>query len=86
MNNAAMPPDMVAPAAAFLADENCEINGEVLRAGLGGVACIAIVASQGIYKTPLTAEDIAENLTEIMDIRDSAAVEIVDPNRKTRYC
>ncbi|WP_109530318.1 MULTISPECIES: SDR family NAD(P)-dependent oxidoreductase [Nocardia] len=75
--NAAMPPDMVAPAAAFLAHENCELNGEVLRAGLGGVARIAIVASQGIYKTPLTAEDIAENLTEIMDIRDSAAVEIV---------
>ena len=74
--NAAMPPDMVAPAAAYLAHENCELNGEVLRAGLGGVARIAIVASQGIYKTPLTAEDIAENLAEIMDVRDSAAVEI----------
>ncbi|MET7770026.1 SDR family NAD(P)-dependent oxidoreductase [Nocardia sp. NPDC005366] len=74
--NAAMPPDMVSPAAAYLAHENCALDGEVLRAGLGGVARIAIVASQGIYKSPLTAEDIADNLTAIMDIRDSAAVEI----------
>ncbi|MBH0776318.1 SDR family NAD(P)-dependent oxidoreductase [Nocardia bovistercoris] len=74
--NAAMPPDMVAPAAAYLAHETCALNGEVLRAGLGGVARIAIVASQGIHKSPLTAEDIADHLGEILDIRESPAVEI----------
>jgi len=34
---------------------------------MGGVSRIAVVHSPGITKTPLTAEDIAENLDAIMD-------------------
>ena len=46
--NASMPPELCAPAAAFLAHESCSLNGEVLQIGMGGVARIAVVRSQGI--------------------------------------
>jgi NAD(P)-dependent dehydrogenase (short-subunit alcohol dehydrogenase family) len=69
--NASMPPEMCAPAAAFLAHESCPLNGEVLQTGMGTVARIAVVRTQGIAKSPLTAEDIAANLDEIMNITDA---------------
>jgi NAD(P)-dependent dehydrogenase (short-subunit alcohol dehydrogenase family) len=69
--NASMPPDLCAPAAAFLAHESCPLNGEVLQTGMGSVARIAVVFSQGIWRSPMTAEDIAENIDTIMDIRDA---------------
>jgi NAD(P)-dependent dehydrogenase (short-subunit alcohol dehydrogenase family) len=69
--NASMPPDLCAPVAAFLAHESCPLNGEVLVAGMGGVARIAVVCSEGIVKPAVTVEDIAENLEKIMDTRDA---------------
>ncbi|MGA5544583.1 SDR family NAD(P)-dependent oxidoreductase [Mycobacterium sp. NPDC051198] len=75
--NAAMPPDLCAPAAAFLAHDSCLLSGEILRVGLGGVARIAVVASQGINQTSLTAEDIAENLGTIMDLSAGQVSEAV---------
>lgn len=75
--NAAMPPDLCAPAAAFLAHDSCRLSGEILRVGLGGVARIAVVASRGINQTPLTAEDIAENLGTIMDLSAGEVSEVV---------
>jgi NAD(P)-dependent dehydrogenase (short-subunit alcohol dehydrogenase family) len=69
--NASMPPDLCAPAAAFLAHESCPLNGEVLVAGMGGVSRIAVVSSQGISKPAITVEDIAQNLATIMDTRDA---------------
>lgn len=68
---ASMTPDLVAPAAAFLAHELCPLNGEVLQAGLGGVQRIAVACSQGISKRGLTPEDIAENLDAVMNMADS---------------
>lgn len=65
---ASMTPDLVAPAAAFLAHESCPLNGEVLQAGLGGVARLAVLCSHGISKRDLTLEDIADNLDTIMDM------------------
>ena len=69
--NASMPPEMCAPAAAFLAHESCPLNGEVLQIGMGGVSRIAVVNTPGISKSPLTAEDIAENLDAIMDVSEA---------------
>ena len=69
--NDSMPPEMCAPAAVFLAHESCPLNGEVLQVGMGGVSRIAVVHSQGINKTALTAEDIAENLDQVMDLSDA---------------
>jgi NAD(P)-dependent dehydrogenase (short-subunit alcohol dehydrogenase family) len=73
--NASMPPDLCAPAAVFLAHESCSLNGEVLLSGMGSVARIAVVRSQGIWKSPLMAEDIAENLDQIMDLNDAHVTE-----------
>ena len=69
--NASMPPEMCAPAAAFLAHESCPLNGEILQIGVGSVSRIAVVRTQGIAKTPLTAEDIAANLDSIMYAGDA---------------
>lgn len=66
-----MPPELCAPAAAFLAHESCPLNGEVLQIGMGGVARLAVVHTQGISKDSLTAEDIAENLDTILDVTDA---------------
>jgi NAD(P)-dependent dehydrogenase (short-subunit alcohol dehydrogenase family) len=68
--NASMPPEMCAPAAAFLTHESCPLNGEVLQIGMGSVARIAVVYTQGLAKSPLTAEDIAQNIETIMDTGD----------------
>ena len=76
--NANMTPDLVAPAAAFLAHESCPLNGEVLQAGLGGVARIAVLCSRGISKRKLTPEDIADNLDTIMDMDGGQVRSAVD--------
>jgi len=73
--NASMPPELCAPAAAFLAHESCPLNGEVLQIGMGAVSRIAVVRTAGISKSPLTAEDIAENLESILDVRDALVTE-----------
>lgn len=67
--NASMPPDLCAPAVAYLAHESCALTGEVLQVGMGGVARLAVVHGEGINKSPLGAEDIADNLDTIMDVR-----------------
>jgi NAD(P)-dependent dehydrogenase (short-subunit alcohol dehydrogenase family) len=69
--NTSMPPDLCSPAAAFLAHPSCQLNGEVLQAGMGGVARIAVVCSRGFFKQNVTAEDIADNLEAIMDTHDA---------------
>jgi NAD(P)-dependent dehydrogenase (short-subunit alcohol dehydrogenase family) len=66
--NASMPPDLCAPAAAFLAHECCELTGEVLQTGMGGVSRLAITHTVGIAKDPLSIEDVAESLGSIMDL------------------
>jgi hypothetical protein len=69
--NASMPPDLCAPAAAFLAHESCPLTGEVLQVGMGGVSRLAVVHTTGIAKDALSVEDIADNLDTIMDTTDA---------------
>lgn len=76
--NASMPPELCAPAAAFLAHEDCPLNGEILQIGMGGVARIAVVRTVGVVKTPLTAEDIAENVEAIMNISDAQVTAVTE--------
>ncbi|MCV7223130.1 SDR family NAD(P)-dependent oxidoreductase [Mycolicibacterium elephantis] len=73
--NASMPPELCAPAAVFLAHESCALNGEVLMTGMGGVSRLAVVRTQGITKSPLTVEDIADNLDQIMNVNDAYITE-----------
>ncbi|ORA68270.1 hypothetical protein BST23_04080 [Mycolicibacterium elephantis] len=73
--NASMPPELCAPAAVFLAHESCALNGEVLMTGMGGVSRLAVVRTQGITNSPLTVEDIADNLDQIMNVNDAYVTE-----------
>ncbi|MDH6242576.1 SDR family NAD(P)-dependent oxidoreductase [Mycobacterium sp. OTB74] len=66
--NASMPPELCAPAVAYLAHEVCKLNGEVLQVGMGGVARLAFVAAKGLRQSSLTAESIAENIDTVLDI------------------
>jgi NAD(P)-dependent dehydrogenase (short-subunit alcohol dehydrogenase family) len=75
--NASMPPEMCAPAAAFLAHESCPLSGEILQIGMGSVARIAVVHTQGIAKSPLTAEDIAQNVDAIMNVDDARVTDTI---------
>jgi NAD(P)-dependent dehydrogenase (short-subunit alcohol dehydrogenase family) len=68
---ASMPPDLCSPGAVYLAHESCPLNGEVLQVGMGGISRLAVVHTQGIAKEPLTAEDIAENISTILDVTDA---------------
>lgn len=71
--NASMPPELCAPAMAYLAHEDCRLNGEVLQVGMGGVARMAFVTSKGLRRESLTAEDIAENIDTVLDIDGAEA-------------
>jgi len=72
-----MPPELCAPAVAYLAHEACQLNGEVLQVGMGGVARMAFVAARGLRQPSLTAESIAENIEAVLDI-DGAEVPSTD--------
>jgi NAD(P)-dependent dehydrogenase (short-subunit alcohol dehydrogenase family) len=65
-------PDLVAPMAAFLAHENCPVNGEIYAAGFGRFARIFIASTKGyVHSTPdPTIEDIAQNWSTINDEND----------------
>ncbi|WP_395310696.1 SDR family NAD(P)-dependent oxidoreductase [Mycobacterium sp. AMU20-3851] len=75
--NASMPPELCAPAVAYLAHETCSLNGEVLQVGMGGVARMAFVAAKGLRRSALTAEAIAENIEAVLDL-DGAEVPSTD--------
>jgi NAD(P)-dependent dehydrogenase (short-subunit alcohol dehydrogenase family) len=61
-------PELVSPAAAFLAHESCDLNGVVLVAGGGQVQRLALMASPGITREDLTPEDVATNAETIADL------------------
>jgi hypothetical protein len=68
-------PEFVAPAAAYLAHESCELNGEILVAGGGQVLRMAIMQTQGFRSSALTLEDLAANLDTVMDMTDATLME-----------
>lgn len=75
--NASMPPELCAPAVAYLAHEDCRLNGEILQVGMGGVARMAFVATKGLREAGLTAESIADNIDTVLAI-DGAQVPTTD--------
>ncbi len=64
-----MSPDLVAPMAAFLAHEDCPVNGEIYTAGFGRFARIFIASTEGYVHgtTDPTVEDVAQNWVTIND-------------------
>jgi NAD(P)-dependent dehydrogenase (short-subunit alcohol dehydrogenase family) len=63
----AMKPELVSPAAVYLAHESCPLNGEVLVSGGGQVLRMAIIETTGITSDALTPEVVAEGIDTIMD-------------------
>ena len=68
-------PELVAPAAAYLAHESCDLNGEVLVAGGGQVLRMAIMQTQGFTSSTLTLEDLAANLDVVMDMTNATLMQ-----------
>jgi NAD(P)-dependent dehydrogenase (short-subunit alcohol dehydrogenase family) len=67
-----MDPELVAPAAAYLAHESCALNGEVLIAGGGDVMRLAPIVTRGIARgKELSVEDVAEAVDAILDATDA---------------
>jgi NAD(P)-dependent dehydrogenase (short-subunit alcohol dehydrogenase family) len=72
---AALPPEFVgpehvAPAVAYLASEECAVNGEMWSAGAGSVSRLFVGRTQGYFKHVgddgvITPEDLAHHLSEI---------------------
>ena len=63
--------ELVSPAVAYLASEECKLNHEILTVGGGGVARTVIALSPGWRTAPgedLTPEAIRDHLDQIMDI------------------
>jgi hypothetical protein len=67
-------PVLNAPVAAFLAHPSCDLNGDVLRAGMGSVARLAVVHTKGLTGD-ISVETIAENLDDIRDVTDATVTD-----------
>ncbi len=68
-------PELVSPAVAYLASEQCELTGEVWSVGGGSVSRFFIGLTDGYFKHPLadgpvTIEDIADQLDVIRSTDD----------------
>lgn len=57
----------VSPVVLYLAHETCALNGELLSVAAGRVARICTITAPGLYSEHLTSEQVAENLSKIMD-------------------
>jgi NAD(P)-dependent dehydrogenase (short-subunit alcohol dehydrogenase family) len=62
-----MAPGQVAPLVAFLAHEDCPVNGELYAAGAGRFARIFIASTPGYVTAQPTIEDVAQHWDEIND-------------------
>jgi hypothetical protein len=69
---AAMPPDLVAPMAAFLAHEDCPVSGEIYAAGARRFARVFIASTVGWVSPDAepTIEDVAQHWATINDEAD----------------
>ena len=66
-------PGLVSPLVAYLAHEDCPVNGQLFSVGGGRVAPVFIAETQGYYKEDLGLEDVRDNWGTITD-QDGFAV------------
>ncbi len=66
-------PGLVSPLVAYLAHEDCPVNGQLFSVGGGRVAHVFIAETQGYFKEDLALEDVRDNWATITD-RDGYAV------------
>ena len=67
-------PELVSPAVAYLASEECELSGEVWSVGGGSVSRFFVGLTDGYFKHPLTTGEltIEDIVTHLEDIRSTA--------------
>ncbi|MEO7246816.1 MAG: SDR family NAD(P)-dependent oxidoreductase [Novosphingobium sp.] len=68
-----MGPELVAPAVAFLAHEQCTASGEMFVAMGGRIARAFLSESRGVYRPEWSIEDVAANITAIRDPANSVS-------------
>ncbi|MFZ1163117.1 SDR family NAD(P)-dependent oxidoreductase [Mycobacterium sp.] len=61
------PADLVSPAAAYLAHEECELSGAYLEVGAGNVAMRVFGMNAGYHDVKLDIERVRDNLRAIVD-------------------
>ena len=61
------PADLVSPAAAYLAHEECELSGAYLEVGAGNVAMRVFGMNAGYHDVKLDIEGVRDNLRAIVD-------------------
>jgi NAD(P)-dependent dehydrogenase (short-subunit alcohol dehydrogenase family) len=62
-----MAPELVAPMVAYLAHEDCPVNGEIYTAGFGRFARLFIASTPGYLAGESTVDDVAQHWAEIND-------------------
>lgn len=73
---ASLPPELVAPVAAFLSHESCSANGDTIN-GVGGlVNRVYLAETGGFTANPLTIEMVAERWTDVIDGTPTTAVPV----------
>ncbi len=69
-------PKHIAPFVAYLASDNCKVNGKIFELGANWYSCIRLQRSRGVYlgtdTQPATMEDIGENIDNITDFDHDA--------------
>jgi NAD(P)-dependent dehydrogenase (short-subunit alcohol dehydrogenase family) len=60
-------PEAIAPVVAYLAHEDCVLNGEVLSAYGGHVGRVFVGETKGITMAGLSVEDVAANIAQVID-------------------
>jgi len=63
----ACPPELVAPAVAYLCHDSCEISGTLLNASAGRVWTTVFADTAGIHDPALTIEGVRDHVGELLD-------------------
>ena len=69
-------PKHIAPFVAYLASDNCKVNGKIFELGANWYSCVRLQRSKGVHlgtdTQPATMEDISENIDNITDFDQDA--------------
>jgi NAD(P)-dependent dehydrogenase (short-subunit alcohol dehydrogenase family) len=72
-----MPPDLVAPAVAWLSHEACSITGELLLSVAGRVARAYVTETRGVQRGNWSIEQIGENIDAIRNPAETVTFSVV---------
>ena len=77
-------PGLVSPLVAYLAHEDCPVNGQLFSVGGGRVAHVFIAETQGYFKEDLALEDVRDNWATITE-REGYAVPMGLPEETAMF-